>query len=57
MKLSEFKESLKERLVLLKANTIFTAQRELAYAGSNWASILSTTFYTFSVLIFIKVIY
>jgi len=57
MKLLEFKESLKERLVLLKANTIYTAQRELAYAGNNWASILSTTFYTFSVLIFIKVIY
>ncbi len=57
MKLSEFKESLRERLVLLKANTIFTAQRELAYAGNNWASIISTTSFTFSVLIFIKVIY
>lgn len=57
MKRSEFKESLKERWVLLKANTIFTAQRELAYAGNNWASVLSTMFYTLAVLIFIKVIY
>lgn len=57
MKLSEFKESIKEHLVLLKANTIFTAQRELAYAGNNWASLLSTFVFTVSVLIFIKVIY
>lgn len=57
MKLSEFKESLIERLTLLRAGIIFTAQRELAYAGNNWASVLSTTFFTFSVLIFIKVIY
>lgn len=57
MKLSEFKESLKERLGLLRANTVFTAQKELAYAGNNWASVLSTTFFTFSVLIFINVIY
>lgn len=57
MKLSEFKDSLTERFELLKASTIFTAQRELAYAGNNWASILSTTFFTFSVLIFVKIIY
>jgi ABC-2 type transport system permease protein len=57
MKLSEFKEAIRERLVILKASLIFTAQRELAYAGNNWASILSTTFYTFSILIFVKVIY
>ena len=57
MKLSEFKEALKERLVLLRASLIFTAQRELAYTGNNWASVLSTMAYTVSVLIFIKVIY
>ena len=57
MKLSEFKESLIERLTLLRAGIVFTAQRELAYAGNNWASVLSTTFFTFSVLIFVKVIY
>jgi ABC-2 type transport system permease protein len=57
MKLSEFKESIKERLVLLKISAIFTAQRELAYAANNWASILSTTFFTFGVLISINVIY
>ena len=57
MKLSEFKESLIERLTLLRAGIVFTAQKELAYAGNNWASVLSTTFFTFSVLIFIKVIY
>lgn len=57
MKPSEFKESIKERLVLLKANTIFTAQQELAYARNNWTNVLSTIFFTFSVLIFVKVIY
>lgn len=57
MKRSEFKESLSERLGLVKANTVFTVQRELAYAGNNWASVLSTTFFTISTLIFIKVIY
>ena len=50
MKLSEFKESLTERLTLLKAGIVFTAQRELAYAGNNWASVLSTTFLLFPYL-------
>ena len=57
MKLSEYKEALIERSTLLKASIKFTAQRELAYTGNNWASILSTTFFTFSVLIFVKVLY
>lgn len=57
MKLSEYKETLKERFEIVWANTIFTAQRELAYAGNNWASLLSTFVYTVSVLIFIKIIY
>lgn len=57
MKLSEFKESITERLILLKASIVFTAQRELAYAGKNWISLLSTTLFTLSVLIFANVLY
>ncbi len=57
MKLLEFKDGLTERLTLLRAGIVFTAQRELAYAGNNWASVLSTTFFTFSILIFVKIIY
>jgi adenylate kinase family enzyme len=38
-------ELLKERFALLKANTIFTAQKELAYAGNNRANLLSTFAY------------
>ena len=57
MKLSEFKESIRERWELLKANTVFTAQRELAYAGNNWTNFLATFMYTLAALLFIKVIY
>jgi ABC-2 type transport system permease protein len=57
MKLSEFKESIRERWVLIKANTLFTAQRELAYAGNNWAGFMSTFLYTVTALLFIKVVY
>lgn len=57
MKLSEFKESFTDRFELLKANTIFTFQKETAYWADNWASVLSTTFYTVAMLIFINVLY
>jgi len=57
MKLSEFNEFIRERWVLLKANILFTAQKELAYAGNNWTSFLSTFIYTIAMLVFIKVIY
>ncbi len=57
MKLSEFRESIKERILLVKANFVFTAQKELAYAGNNWINLLSTSFYTLAILIFVNVMY
>lgn len=57
MKLSEFKTQLKDRLNLIKASIVFTAQSELAYAGNNWANLLATVAYTTSILIFINVVY
>lgn len=57
MKLLEFKESFTQRFDLLKANTVFTFQKETAYWADNWASVLSTTFYTIAMLIFINVLY
>lgn len=57
MKLSEFKEFIKERVILLKANTVFTFQKETAYWADNWGSVLSTTLYTLSMLVFINVLY
>lgn len=57
MKLSEFKESIIQRFVLLKANLIFTTQTDLAYAGNNWLNLFVTFAYTIATLIFINVIY
>ncbi len=57
MKQSEFKEAAADRWVLLKANFIFTFQKETAYWANNWTSLLSTTFYTLSMLVFINILY
>lgn len=57
MKLSEFKNFFKERGDLLMANTVFTFQKETAYWADNWGSVLSTTLYTLSMLVFITVLY
>lgn len=57
MKQSAFNEFISQRWNILKANTFFTFQKETAYWADNWASVLSTTFYTFSMLIFIHVLY
>lgn len=57
MKRSEFKEFIRERLDLLQANAVFTFQKETAYWADNWGSVLSTTFYTLSMLVFINVLY
>jgi ABC-type uncharacterized transport system permease subunit len=57
MKLSEYKEFIRERLGLLKANTLFSFQKDTAYWADNWGSVLSTTFYTLSMLVFINVLY
>lgn len=57
MRLSEFNQLLSDRFEILQANAIFTFQKETAYWADNWASVLSTTFYTLSMLIFINVLY
>lgn len=57
MKLSEFKNEIFRRLDLLKANIWFTFQGELAYTGNNWAALFSTSFYTLSLLILLKVLF
>lgn len=57
MKLLEFKQEISLRFALIKANTTFTFQQETAYWANNWTSILSTTFYMISTIIFIDVVY
>lgn len=57
MKLLEFKEAVFDRLGFLKAITIFSFQKETAYWSNNWTSVLSTTIYTLSMLLFLDVIY
>ncbi len=57
MKLLEYKKELGLRWNLFRANLWFTFQTELAYAGNNWAGLASTTFYTVSLLIFLKILF
>lgn len=57
MKLSEYKKLITIRFDLLKANLWFTFQQEITYVGNNWAGLASTTFYTISMLLFLKIIY
>lgn len=57
MKLSEFSLILKQRGDILAANSLFAFRREIAYAGNNWAELVSATFYTLSMLLFINVLF
>ena len=57
MKLSEFKLEMKQRWDVLRASCLFAFRKEVAYAGNNWARILSTTAYTFSMLLFVNIIF
>lgn len=57
MKQAEYKSELRRRVTLLWANTKFTYQRETAYRANNWANVLSTVFYTISMILFLDVIY
>jgi ABC-2 type transport system permease protein len=50
-------EELRLRINLLKINTVFTFQEQTAYIGENLASILSTTFYSISAVLFINILY
>lgn len=57
MRLWGFREAIIERLGLLKAVIIFSFQKETAYWANNWTSVLSTTVYTFTMLLFFDVLY
>jgi ABC-2 type transport system permease protein len=46
-----------ERLAVLKVGVVYTFQQETAYWTNNWTSLLSTFFYTVSVILFVDVIY
>lgn len=50
-------DNIKTRLSILRATTSYTFQSETAHLANNWASILSTVFYTISNIIFIDVLY
>lgn len=51
------KKYIKERINLLKISIINTFQNETAYNAETWSSLLSTTFYTISYIIFVDVIF
>lgn len=57
MKLQEFNEAIADRISLIWASIIFTFQKETAFWTNNWTSLLSTTFYTLTMLLFLNVIY
>ncbi len=57
MKLSEFRQGLSLRLRILRASLVFTFQQETAYWTENWANVLSTFFYTVSMILFINIMY
>jgi len=55
--MESLKQSIVDRLVILRASIVYTFQQETAYWSNNWANILSTTFYTISMILFVEVIY
>lgn len=57
MKLAVYKQAIRKRISILIANTKFTYQIETAFRVNNWANVLSTCFYTFSMILFINVLY
>lgn len=57
MKLLEFKKTLVQRFNIVKASSVFAFRKEVAYSGNNWAGIISTTFYTLSMLLFVDIIF
>ncbi len=57
MKLSEYRNIIKQRFEILKASCQFAFRKEVAYAGNNWAGVISTTAYTLSMLLFVNIIF
>lgn len=57
MRLAEFKKAVSKRFSILAATIKFTYQIETAFRANNWANVLSTCFYTLSMILFINVLY
>lgn len=57
MNLSGFKDEIKIRWKIITANTRYSLQESLAYAGNNWGSLASTFIFMITFLIFVSVIY
>jgi ABC-2 type transport system permease protein len=57
MKLSEFKQFVKERRKLLKIAIKTSYQQDTAYMGERWGNLISTIVYTVTYLLFIQVLY
>jgi len=57
MKLLEFKENIRERFVILKANFLYSLYQDLAYRFNNWGNIISATTYSLITLVFVNIIY
>lgn len=50
-------QGIKDRLSLLKTNTINSYQIQTAYYGENWGSLASTAFYSFTMILFINILF
>ncbi|PIP86012.1 hypothetical protein COW83_01185 [Candidatus Collierbacteria bacterium CG22_combo_CG10-13_8_21_14_all_43_12] len=57
MKLSEYRSILKQRFEIVQASCLFAFRKEVAYAGNNWAGVISATAYTLSMLLFVNIIF
>lgn len=57
MKLSAYKHFFSQRLSIFQASCLFAFRKEVAYAGNNWAAVISTTAYTLSMLLFVNIIF
>jgi ABC-2 type transport system permease protein len=52
-----FKNGIIERIALLRLNIVNTIYEDYANFANNWASVLSTTFYTVAFMLFVQVIF
>jgi len=57
MKLSQFKENIKEKVYIIKTNFKYSFIEDIENFGSDWTSLASTIFYNLTFILFIRVIY
>ena len=57
MEFKNLKKAIHLRLIILKANTIFSFKESLAYVYNNWGGLASTMTYMITYLIFLSIIY